>query len=165
MSTSEGRWAQLIEVSKDKGPYKLARVQSEGHEFTVHLIDFNGMSSNPIKDSQVFIFPGNSDTGQAIGFAMPPPAERVDQQKEGENTYKNHKQGQFIKLDDDGNIIIKPKAGGKVIIEGVDGGEVELVHKGKQKHTGDREQTGNVTHTGNTNQTGVHTDSNGTHKP
>jgi hypothetical protein len=168
---TEGRWGQIIEVSNDKGPYKIARVQSEGHEFDVMIVEPSGVQVNPLKESQVWIFPNNTDTGQAVGLALPPPAKRFDQQKEGEAIFANHKQGQFIRMDDDGNIHIRPLAGKKVIIEGVDGGDVELVHKGVQKHTGDREHTGNVAHTGNIQQTGnytqggVHIDNNGTHKP
>lgn len=149
----EGRWAQLIEVSNDKGPYKIARVQSEGHEFDVTIVEPSGVQTNPLKESQIFVFPMNSDTGQAIALALPPPAKRTDEQKEGEAWFGNHKQGQFIKMDDDGNIVIKPKAGGKIIIEGVDGSKVEIQMKADIKQT-----------EGNIKQDAGGIESSGTHK-
>lgn len=104
-----GRHAQLIEVSNDKGPYKLVRAQSEGHEFTALIIEPTGVQSSPLKDSQLLILGINDDTGQAVAIALPPPAQRVDGQKEGEATYQNHKRGQNIKLDDDGNVTVTAK--------------------------------------------------------
>ena len=116
----EGRWGQITEVSNDKGPYKLARVQSEGHEMEVLIVEPTGVQANPLKDSQIYIFPTNADNGQVIGIALPPPAKRVDQQKEGEVTYSNLLTENAIKHDADGNTTITTPSGA-VIKEWKDG--------------------------------------------
>lgn len=109
MNNWSGRWAQLTEVSNDKGPYKLVRVQSEGHEFDAIVLEPTGVQASPLKDSQLMILSMNDDTGQAIVMALPPPAKRVDEQKEGEVSYKNHVTENAMKHDAEGNTTITTK--------------------------------------------------------
>lgn len=99
----EGRWAEIIGESNDKGPFKLLRVRSEGHEFDCIVMDPYGLQSSPIKDGQAWILPFNGDNGQAIAFVLPPPAKRVDQQKPGEVSLKNHVTGNRRYMDNDGD--------------------------------------------------------------
>lgn len=108
-------WATIKEPSKDKGPYKLARFSSDGHEFSAQVLEGYGMQGAPIKDGQALIIPVDGDMSKCVAICMPPPKDRVDQQAEGEATFKNHKAGQLIKHDKDGtttheapaNIVLK----------------------------------------------------------
>lgn len=109
MSTSNYRWGTLKTVSADKGPYKLATMDADGKELDCQIIDMSGMQTNPLKDSQVFIISPDGDEGRAVAFVLPPPAKRVDQQKEGEATFINHKSEQYIALKDGGHIEEKGK--------------------------------------------------------
>lgn len=115
MSTEQFRWATLKTVSNDKGPYKMATFTADGQDIIAHVLDIGGVQMNHQQDSLAFIITPDGDPGRAIAFVLPPPANRTDQQKEGEVTYTNHKKGQTIKMDEDGNIIIK-SAGGVVHI-------------------------------------------------
>lgn len=146
-----GRWGEITEISNDKGPYKLVKVQSEGHTMTAIVVEPYGVQASPLKGGQVFLLPFNADNGQAVALVLPPPKDRVDGQKEGEATFKNHKRGQYVKLDDDGNIVIN--APGKKVI--INAQEFEL--------NANTKQVGNIEQTGDYAQTGVHTDSNGVH--
>lgn len=100
---SEGRWAQIIGASNDKGPYKILRVQSEGHEFDAMVIEPYGVQGSPLKEGQAFLLPMNMDTGQAVVMVMPPPSKRTDQQKEGEVSYVHHETGNKIQHNNDGD--------------------------------------------------------------
>lgn len=99
------RWGELVEESKDAGPYKLARAKSDGHEFTVHVMETYGIQGSAPKGSQLVIIPIDGDLGKAIAFAIPPPKDRVDGHKPGETRLKNHVAGQSLLLDKDGNIV------------------------------------------------------------
>lgn len=103
MILTEGRWGDIITESNDKGPYKLVRVQSEGHEFDAIVIESYGMQASPIEKGQVFVLPCNTDNGQAVALVLPPPAKRVDQQKPGEVSIKNHVSGNRTYMDNDGD--------------------------------------------------------------
>ena len=48
-----------------------------------------------------------------------PPADRVDGQKPGEKTYKNHKTGNFIKHDDGGDTTIETSNDALIKSEGI----------------------------------------------
>ncbi len=101
-----GRWADLVEVTNDKGPYKLARFKADNHEFVAQIFDPYGIQGNPPKGSQAFVIPVDHDEGKMLAFVMPPPKDRVDQQKTGEMQIKNHVAGQSLKLDESGNIAV-----------------------------------------------------------
>lgn len=103
MILTEGRWGDIIKESADKGPYKLLRVQSEGHEFDAIVIESYGMQASPIEKGQVFVLPFNTDNGQAVAMVLPPPAKRVDLQKPGEVSLKNHVSGNRRYMDNDGD--------------------------------------------------------------
>lgn len=135
------RWGKVVRVSNDAGPYKLVTVECDGAEYECIAMDHGGFSAAPIADSQAMVFLPDGDEGKAAAMVMPPPAERVDGQKPGMMTAKNHAKGQNIVLDDDGNIVLN----GPVIIKG------------------DITIDGNITQTGDFSQSGVHTDSNGPH--
>ena len=99
------RWGNLIEVSNDKGPYKLAKFESDKHQFTAQIIDPYGMQGNPPKGSQCLLIPVDGDEGKMIAFVMPPPKDRVDALKAGETAYKNHVAGQQTTFTEDGDIV------------------------------------------------------------
>lgn len=143
-------YAELIEVSKDAGPYKLAKVKAFGNEFYVHIAEPQGLQSNPINGSLVLVTKADGDLGKAFGTVLPPPKDRVDAQKEGEATYINHKAGQTMKFDEDGNVTITCSGTTTINAE-------KLVIKADVEIEGDIEQTGDYS------QSGVHTDSNGPH--
>lgn len=116
------RRAVVTKVSNDKGPVKLVTVKSEGKEMTVEVFETDGASSNPIEGSSCLLFPVQGDDGQMVAMIGAPPAVRVDGQKAGEKTYKNHATGNSIKHDADGNTVIEStndiiiKSSGKVHI-------------------------------------------------
>lgn len=101
----------VTKVSNDKGPHKLVTVKSEGQEFEVEVWETDGSESNPLEGSRCLLLPVQGDNGEMVAMIGAPPAERVDGQKPGEKTYKNHKTGNFIKHDDDGNTIISSPNG------------------------------------------------------
>lgn len=101
------RWAELIEVSKDKGPYKLAKFKADNHEFMSIIFDCYGIQGVAPKGSRALIVPVDGDLGKAIAFVMPPDKDRVDGQKEGDVRLKNHVKGQSIHLDDSGNVTVE----------------------------------------------------------
>lgn len=96
------RWGQIVTVSNDKGPFKLIRVQSDGHEVTAKVLEPYGVQGSPMKDGIVLMFPLDGDEGKMIAIAMPPPAKRTDEQKPGEVSYVNHDTGNAMKHDADG---------------------------------------------------------------
>jgi phage gp45-like len=96
------RWGELVKVSNDKGPFKMIRVQSDGHEVSAKVIEPYGVQGSPVKDSIVLMFPLDGDEGKMVALVMPPPAKRTDQQKPGEVSYVNHDTGNAMKHDADG---------------------------------------------------------------
>jgi phage gp45-like len=104
------RRAVVTKVSNDKGPVKLVTVESEGKEMDVEVFETDGASSNPLEGSSCLLLPVQGDDGQIVAIIGAPPAVRVDQQKPGEKTYKNHDSGNYIKHDADGNTVIKTTA-------------------------------------------------------
>lgn len=96
----------VTKVSNDKGPHKLVTVESEGNEMEVEVMEPDGSSSSPLEGSNCWLFPVQGDAGEMVAMISAPPADRVDQQKPGEKTYKNHKTGNYIKQDDNGDTII-----------------------------------------------------------
>ena len=99
--------ATLKAPSNDKGAFKQARFTADGHEFTAQVVESYGVQGAPVAGGQAIIFPLDGDMSKCIAFVMPPPKDRVDQQEEGEVTFKNHKAGQTIEMDKDGNVTIK----------------------------------------------------------
>lgn len=114
MGTEQFRWATLKEVSNDKGPYKLATFEADGQDIIAHPLDIGGVQMNHQKGSLAFIITPDGDPGRAIAFVLPPPANRTDQQAEGEVTFTNHLKGQAVKMDKDGNIILTSSGSGIV---------------------------------------------------
>lgn len=132
----EIRWGEVVAASNDKGPYKLVRVQSEGHEVSAIVLEPYGIQGSPLKKGQAILIPIDGDEGKMVALVMPPPAKRTDQQKEGEVSYLNHETGNAIKHDADGNTTITTP-GGCIIKEwkdgrvGVEPGAGQKVYLGK----------------------------------
>lgn len=105
MSTSTYRWGELKSVSKDKGPYKLGGFEADGKPIVAKIMETQGVECNPVDGSIAFIICPDGDEGRAMAFVVAPAKLRTDQQKEGEVNFKNHKRGQNIKLDDNGDIL------------------------------------------------------------
>lgn len=101
------RWGKLKGPSDDKGPYKLHTIETDGKEMDIHIIEPYGIQGNAIKDSMVLVFVPDGDEGKAVGIALPPPAKRVEGQKDGEVQLKNHATGNEIKHEAGGDTIIK----------------------------------------------------------
>ena len=57
------------------------------------------------------VFLPDGDEGKAVAVIMAPPKDRVDGQKPGMVTVKNHAKGQHMVMDDDGNVIIRSPNG------------------------------------------------------
>lgn len=115
MSTSQIRWGRLKTVSNDKGPYKLATFDVDGAERDVQILETSGVQVNPQKESIAMIICPDGDEGRMFAIVMPPPGSRTDQQKEGEATFTNHKDGQYIKMSAGGHI--EEKASGNQTTE------------------------------------------------
>lgn len=111
MSTSQIRWGRLKTVSNDKGPYKLATFDVDGAERDAQVMEISGVQVNPQQDSIAMIICPDGDEGRMFAIVMPPPGSRTDGQKEGEATFTNHKAGQTIKMDADGNVLVKSAGG------------------------------------------------------
>lgn len=109
------RFGEIIEVSNDKGPYKLVKVKSDGKEFDAHVWELQGVAGNPVKGSIGMIFTMDDDEGKSFIVPMVPPAKRWDQQKEGELTYGNVLTGAYVKHHENGDTTIK--APGTVTID------------------------------------------------
>lgn len=100
----------VTKVSEDKGPHKLVEVESEGNTLMVEVMEPDGSSSNPLEGSNCWLFPVQGDPGEMVAMISAPPADRVDGQKPGEKTYKNHATGNQIKHGADGNTTIETSA-------------------------------------------------------
>ncbi len=107
MSDRNIRWGWIKGPSKDKGPYKLHEAEVDGKSMDVIAIEPYGVQGNAISDCQCVIFVPDGDEGKAIAICVPPPAKRVDAQKEGEVSYKNHATGNVIQHDANGNTTVK----------------------------------------------------------
>lgn len=94
--------AKVKGPSNDKGPHKQVRIEADDDEFSVQVWEPYGVQGAPMTDGDVVVFVPDGDMAQAFAIVMPPPKDRVDQQAEGETTFKNHKAGQTIKHDKDG---------------------------------------------------------------
>lgn len=112
------RFGVIKAPSNDKGPHKLTTVVADGKEMQVQVIEPYGVQGSPIKDGMVLILTPDGDDGKAVGIMMPPPKDRVDQQKPGEVTYKNHVTGNRIQHDADGHTMIETKADERSTIGG-----------------------------------------------
>lgn len=113
------RRAVVTKVSNDKGPHKLVEVESEGNKMIVEVFETDGASSNPLEGSSCMLLPVQGDPGEMVAIIGAPPADRVDGQKPGEKTYKNHKTGNSIKHDADGNTTIKTTANTIIESDGI----------------------------------------------
>jgi phage gp45-like len=144
------RFGVIHEESADKGPYKLTKVMADGKVMDLEVIDVAGAEGSPLKDSRVLIFTPDGDDGKAFGIAYGPPVkDRTDGQKPGEATYKNHKRGQRIKLDDDGNVVIDGAKNVKITTaENVEIKATNLKVEGKFQLKGDMSQEGSIESTG-----------------
>lgn len=101
------RFAEMKEVTNDKGPYKLARFEAEkGHTVTAQIIEPFGLQSSPMKGGQAILIPLDGDEGKFVALVLPPPKDRVDGQKEGETTLINNKTGTKVTMLENGNIEI-----------------------------------------------------------
>lgn len=116
MSNRNIRWAKILGPSNDKGPYKLVEIECDGKKMDAQAIDVGGVHVTPITGGQALVLLPDGDEGKAVVLHMPPPADRVDAQKEGMMTLKNHKKGQTLEMDDGGNVTIKSSSGGIVDI-------------------------------------------------
>lgn len=112
MSSRSIRFGVIYEESADKGPYKLAKVMSDGKVMDLEIMDIAGVEGSPLKDSRVIIFTPDGDDAKAIGIAFGPAVkDRTDGQSPGDVTYKNHKSGNVINHDKDGNTNITTPSG------------------------------------------------------
>lgn len=106
------RIGYVHEESQDKGPHKMLKVVADGKPMDAKVVDLNGFTGSPLKDSEVLILTADDDDGKAYAIPLgPPTANRVDGLKPGEADIRNHKRGQTIKLDDDGHMTITNQAG------------------------------------------------------
>lgn len=94
--------ANIKGPSNDKGAHKQLRLTADDDEFTAQVLEGYGVQGSPITGGQALVLCPDGDLSKAFAIMMPPPRDRVDQQAEGEVTYKNHKAGQTIKHDKDG---------------------------------------------------------------
>lgn len=97
------RWGTVVGPSNDKGPHKLVRVKSDGHEATIEIIEPFGVQSNPIQGSKVLVMQLDGDEGKLVGIVMAPPARRMDKQKAGETSFASPHTANYMKHDADGN--------------------------------------------------------------
>lgn len=141
MTLQTARFVEILGPSNDKGPYKLAKVQSDGQPIVGYLAENSGFASNPLKGGIGIAIPIAGDEGKVVIIPMAPASGRYDELKEGEAKIGNLKSGVHAFFNDAGEIILT----GKVIING----DVEI--------------NGNITHTGDMSTSGVHTDSTGPH--
>ena len=107
---SEKRYPFMATIkapSNDKGAFKQARFTADGHEFPAQIIEGYGVQGAPVTGGQALIIPVDGDMSKCVAIVMPPPKDRVDQQAEGEVTYKNHAAGQSLKFDKDGTATLE----------------------------------------------------------
>lgn len=109
------RWGKVKTASADKGPYRLAEVESDGKVLDVHIIDPFGLQGNPHVDGEVLIFTPDADDGKACGIVMPRPKDRWDGLKPGEVGLKNFDKGQTIHMDANGAIVMASPNGDTLI--------------------------------------------------
>lgn len=108
MSDRNMRWGEVVEVSADKGPYKLCTIECDGKRMPAFVGEVFGVQSVPHKGAQVLVAFADGDEGKGVIIAsMPRPKDRVDGQKEGEVALKNFDAGQFFKMDKDGNVVLQ----------------------------------------------------------
>lgn len=107
MSDRMIRFGVVTEVSKDAGPHKLIKVVADGKAMDVKIWEPYGVQGSAPAKSEVLIFTPDGDDGKAVGIVMPPPKDRVDGQKTGEVTFKNHVAGQTAKFDENGNVSVE----------------------------------------------------------
>lgn len=100
-------FAKMKSPSNDKGPHKQARFEADGHEFSAQIFEPYGVQGAPTTDGHALVIPVDGDMSKCIAIVMPAPRDRVDAQKEGEVTYKNHKGGQAMKFDKDGTVTME----------------------------------------------------------
>lgn len=104
MSDRNIRWAEVKKASADKGPHKLVEVETDGKRMDVYVGETFGVQASPHVGSMVLIALPDGDEGKGVIISsMPRPKDRVDQQKEGEVTFKNHDTGNSTQFDKDGN--------------------------------------------------------------
>jgi phage gp45-like len=133
------RTGELIEESKDQGPFRIARVQVDGDEKDVILVNDHGLVSAPLKGSQMLLLQADGEDGKIYAIALAPPKDRIDGNKPGENRAKNLKTGALFEQTDekrtnlqDETIFLKAK---KIVLEsddirfGSDGASRELALK------------------------------------
>ena len=105
------RWAEMTEISNDKGPYKLGRFEAEkGHVVTAQIVESFGVQGAPMKGGQALLIPLDGDEGKFVALVMPPPKDRYDAQKEGETTLINNKTGTRISMLENGDIQVESTA-------------------------------------------------------
>ncbi len=109
MSDRNIRFGVITKTSADKGPHKLVTAIADGKEMVVQVFEPYGIQGSPLKDGVVLIFSPDGDDGKAVGIVMPAPKDRVDQQKPGEVTLKNHDTGNRIQHTVDGHTLIDTK--------------------------------------------------------
>lgn len=111
MSDRNLRWGVVKTVSNDKGPHKVCEIECDGKKMTAFVGEVFGVQSVPHVGAQVVIGLLDGDEGKAVVLAsMPRPKDRVDGQKEGEVSIKNHDTGNAIKHDKDGHTSVSTKA-------------------------------------------------------
>jgi hypothetical protein len=110
------RWGKVVGPSQDKGPYKLVEIECDGKKQVAQVLDMGGLHTTPIVDGQAMVFLVDGDEGKWAAICMPPPADRVDAQKEGDMRLKNHKAGSIVEMDEGGNIVLRSASGGIVDI-------------------------------------------------
>lgn len=143
MSDRNIRWAVITKASADKGPHKLCEVECDGKKMDVFVGETYGVQGSPHVGAHVLVATADGDEGKAIIIAsMPRPKDRVDGQKEGEVTYKNHETENEIQHDKDGNTHIKTKKGTHVLID-------------KDGHVGVKPGSGGKVYLGDINATGM----------
>lgn len=150
-------WGEVQKPSNDKGPYKGLRVQADGHSFNAQVIESGGYHQSPMTGSQVLVMLPDGDMGKAVVIGGQAPKDRVDGQTEGMVTIKNHKNGQTITMDANGNVNIT--LSGTCSIKS----DQMTVEAAKFTIDADMEINGNITHNGDNTQNGIHVDSNGPH--
>lgn len=109
MSSSNYRHGEIIEVSEDKGPYKLVKVKVDGKEIIAKMQESYGIQAAPAKGSLCFIICPDGDEGRALAIIEPAPSKRTDKQKPGEVSYGNPETGSVIKHQANGDTIATSK--------------------------------------------------------
>lgn len=154
------RTGELIEESKDKGPFRLARAAFDGDEKDVILINDHGIISAPLKGSHLILLEADGEDGKIYAIAFAPPAQRIDQNKPGENRIKNLKTMALIEQTDEGHTNIYTPKNATIKADG----DVEVEAKGKVtvkapniELEGEIKIKGNITQEGAITSTGAHT--------